>query len=91
MEQMQVFELLGYVLYVDKDGQNKFLVTLGVPCTPEQESRNRVGMNVMKQYLPVQEFKKFDKGCIGKKYFLSTGFNGMGQVEIVGLIPADNS
>lgn len=89
MEQMQVFELLGYVMYVDKDNQSKFLVTLGIPCTPEQEAQNRVGMNVMKQYLPVREFKNFNKDCIGKKYVLSTGFNGMGSVEIVGLIPVE--
>lgn len=89
MEQMQVFELLGYVMYRDKDGQNKFLVTLATPCTEKDEQNNRVGLNVMKQYLPYSQFKNFNKDCIGKKYYLSTGFNGMGAVEVVGLIPAD--
>ena len=85
--EMQEFELLGYVLYRDKDGQNKFLVTLGTPCTPEEEGNNRVGMNVMKQYLPMKVFKNFNKDCIGNKYYLSTGFNSTGQVEVIGLIP----
>lgn len=89
MGQMQVFELLGYVMYRDKDGQNKFLVTLGTPCTPQEEANNRVGMNVMKQYLPIQQFEDYNKDCIGRKYYLSTGFNGMGSVEVVGLIPAE--
>ena len=86
---MQEFELLGYVLYRDKEGQNKFLVTLGTPCTPEEEEKNRVGMNVMKQFLPVSQFKNYNKDCIGQKYYLSTGFNSTGQVEVIGLIPVE--
>ena len=89
MGQMQEFELLGYVTYRDKDGQNKFLVTLSTPCTPQEEQNGRVGYNVTKQYLPAAQASNFNRDCIGKKYCLSTGFNGMGSVEVIGLIPVE--
>lgn len=83
---MQQFELLGYVYYRDKDGNFKFLVTLGRPTTPEENQNGRYGLNVMKQYLPIKERDKFNPDCIGKKYYLNTGVGVSGQVEILSLV-----
>ncbi len=84
--EMQKFTLLGYVKYYDEKQQEKLLVTLSSPCTPEMEAKNRVGFNVTKQYLPISVFKKLDKSLIGKPFYLSTGMNNFGQVEIIDLI-----
>ena len=83
---MQEFELLGYVCYRDKDGNFKLLVTLARPTTTEENQGGRYGLNVMKQYLPIKEKDKLNPDCIGKKYYLNTGINSSGQVEILSLI-----
>ena len=83
---LQEFELLGYVCYRDKDGNFKLLVTLARPTTIEENQGGRYGLNVMKQYLPIKEKDKFNPDCIGKKYYLNTGINSSGQVEILSLV-----
>lgn len=87
---MQEFELLGYVTYRDEKGEQKFMVTLGTPCTEQENKTGRFGLNVTKQFLPLSEAKKVTPECVGTKYYLSTGFNSFGKVEIIGLSPVSN-
>lgn len=87
---MQEFELLGFVVYRDEKGEQKFMVTLGTPCTEQENKSGRFGLNVTKQFLPLSETKKITPDCIGRKYYLSSGFSSFGKVEIIGLSPVSD-